>query len=107
MDEMMQALRLPTVYAKLVDLAYALGARNICNLPGCWEHQIDDQWWCAGNGGKVERQCSTGISVPPCTFYLEFNGWPAGFVGPAGGIVAAGEAANEDSLLAAIEARMR
>ncbi len=35
---------------------------------------------------------------------LKFNGWPAGIIDPAGGIIAAGEAANEDAFIAAIEA---
>ena len=34
---------------------------------------------------------------------VSFNGWPAGIIGPAGGIIAAGDAANEDSFIAAIE----
>lgn len=35
---------------------------------------------------------------------IEFNGWPAGIIDPHGGIIAAGEAANEDTFIAAIEA---
>lgn len=36
--------------------------------------------------------------IPPYTARLSWCGWPAGFVGPAGGTMAAGSAANEDAL---------
>lgn len=35
---------------------------------------------------------------------IKFNGWPAGIIDPQGGLIAAGEAANEDEFIAAIEA---
>jgi hypothetical protein len=34
---------------------------------------------------------------------IKFNGWPAGIIDPAGGIIAAGGIANEDAFIAAIE----
>ena len=43
-------------------------------------------------------------ALPPWTFYIEFNGWPAGFVNAGGGTIAAGEAANIHTFLAALEA---
>ena len=71
---------------------------------GCWEHQIDEQWWCAVNGHKEEMECSHGGKVPSYSALIEFNGWPAGIIDPFGGIVAAGTVANEDSFIAAVEA---
>ena len=35
---------------------------------------------------------------------IKFNGWPAGIIDPQGGIIAAGDVANEDTFIAAIEA---
>lgn len=34
---------------------------------------------------------------------IKYNGWPAGIIDPRGGVIAAGEAANEDAFIAAIE----
>lgn len=45
-------------------------------------------------------------TLPPFDIYVTFNGWPAGVIGPDGGILAAGDAANEDTFIAAIEAEL-
>jgi hypothetical protein len=92
------------VFAGIVELAIAKGAQSIRDLPGCWEMQIDAEWWVAVNGHAETTPCSHGAEVAPYTAYLEYNGWPAGIVNPKGGIVAAGEAANEGTLLRALEA---
>lgn len=34
---------------------------------------------------------------------VSFNGWPAGVIDPNGGIIAAGEIANEDTFIEAVE----
>ena len=70
---------------------------------GCWEHQIDKRWWCAINGHKEKMECSHGGKVPGFSALIEFNGWPAGIVDPFGGIIAAGDAANEDTFITAVE----
>jgi hypothetical protein len=89
----------------IVNLAGVLGVENITALPGCWEHQIDDQWWLALNGKKTPTKCSHGAEVPPFHFYVEFNGWPAGIFSIRGdGEFAAGSAANEDMFIAAVDA---
>src|SRR3990167_1705130 len=98
MGEMM----MPAVYVEFGELAHRLGVRNIKELPGCWEYQIDEQWWMAVNGHKEPVRCSKGAEVPAWHLYFEYNGWPAGFVGPSGGTVAAGEGANEATLLRAL-----
>jgi hypothetical protein len=38
-------------------------------------------------------------ALPPFSVKVSWNGWPAGIIQPGGGIIAAGEAANEDSLI--------
>ena len=93
-------------FSLIVTLALATGAKSIVDLPGCWEHQIDAQWWVAVNGHKKPRMCSTGTDVLPFTAYLTFDEWPAGFIDVRGGILAAGAAANEDTLCEALEAAL-
>lgn len=86
-------------------LIAALDVRNIKDLPGCWEHTIDDQWFVAINSQRVDTACSTGIPIPPFCLYVEFNGWPAGLLSFAdSGEFAAGEAANPVTFAEAIRA---
>lgn len=94
------------VFAGIGALASQLGVANIRELPGCWEIQIDEQWFIAVNGHKDERRCSKGARVPFAHAYVEYNGWPAGIINPYGGILAAGDCANEQALIAAIERRI-
>ena len=90
--------RSPTTaaFGTIAELAAALGVRNIKDLPGCWEHRVDDLWWFAINAHAGPVKCSGGIlaplEVPPGHCYLEYNGWPAGCFTPWGGEIAAGEA---------------
>ena len=71
-------------------------------LPGCWEVQLDKQWRVAVNGHKEAIKESGGREVPPYHAYVEYNGWPAGFLNPRGGTIAAGSCANEDAFIEAI-----
>ena len=98
--------RMTEVFSKMVDLGVALGRRDIAKLPGCWEEQVDAAWWFAINPHRESVQCSKGAAVPEFTAYVEFNGWPAGFINPHGGTMAAGRIANEDALIAALDKRI-
>ena len=60
---------------------------------------VDDRWVVKVNGHREQVE-----SVPPFSALLEFNGWPAGIIDPFGGTIAAGELANEDTFIAAMEA---
>ena len=91
-------------FSALADMAIVLGAAPLTKYVGCWEHQIDAQWWVAVNGHPTPTKCSKGPEVPAFCAYLEFNGWPAGELSPFGGVIAAGAIANEDALIAAIKA---
>ena len=84
--------------------AAAKGAKNIFQLPGCWESDVDGHWWIAINGHTETVSSSRGQDVPPFSVVIEFNGWPAGIIGPDGGVIAAGGAANEDTFIAALKA---
>lgn len=46
------------------------------------------------------------LTSDPVQAKIKFNGWPAGVIDPLGGIIAAGQAANEDSFIAAIESEL-
>lgn len=94
-------------YSAIAEYSLSLGVRNIKDLPGCWEQQIDDLWWVAANGHSDPVECSTGTEVPPFHMYLVFNGWPAGILGPYGGTLVHvyGEDENaEDKLIEAVRA---
>lgn len=70
--------------------------------PGLWTREIDQEWTIKLNphGTQVEK-------VPPYTAAVYFNGWPAGLIDPGGGIIAAGDTANEEALAKAIERELR
>ena len=87
-------------------LAEQDGAAPVNSLPGCYERQIDEHWFIAVNGHKESQKTkggTGGISVEPFHLYVEFNGWPTGYVTPYGGIIAAGDAANEGAFIEACE----
>ena len=97
---------MPEAFSKIVELLLAKGFKSIKDLPACAEIEIDERWWVAVNGHPEQTKCSKGTEVPPFTAYIEFNGWPAGCIDPGGGCMAAGAIANEDELIAAIEAAL-
>ena len=72
----------------------------------CW-HRIVGDWEIWVNRGKKPQKKEPGSpSIEPYSAYIEWKGWPAGIIDPYGGIIAAGEGANEDSFIAAIEAEI-
>lgn len=91
-------------FARLITLWRALRLPPLNQLPGCWEHTVNEQWAFSFNGHMEPRPCAEGVTVPPIHAAVWFNGWPAGLLGPYGGHIAAGECANEDAFLAALEA---
>jgi hypothetical protein len=94
----------PLAMHRLCELGLAVGAAPINKFDGCWEHQIDERWWIAMNGHKQERLTSEGDRVLPYSCFIKYNGWPAGILDFGGGIIAAGEGANENTFIAALEA---
>jgi hypothetical protein len=96
-------VKISLVFGRIVELAESLGVQRINELPGCWEHKVDERWRIAVNAHREERKTSTGAAVPPLCCYVEYNGWPAGILRPNGGIIAAGTGANEGTLIAALE----
>ena len=90
------------VFGKVVELADVLGVESINDYPGCWEYRISDKWLLKLNGHPEEVD-----GIPPFHAYVEFNGWPTGVFNPWGGEIAAGEAANEDILIEALDEAIR
>ncbi|MCI0366684.1 MAG: hypothetical protein L0219_22705 [Phycisphaerales bacterium] len=92
--------------SEVAKLAARAGVGDGTGLPGCWEYQIDDQWWIAVNCHSEQKTTSHGQTVPPIHCVIEYNGWPAGLINPYEGIIAAGSGANEDSFIAALKAAL-
>lgn len=93
-------------FAKIALLGAALKVSKINTMPACWEVQIDERWWIAVNAHHEEIECSTRDKVPAFHAYIRYNGWPAGILSVSGGIIAAGEGANEDTFIEALDARI-
>jgi hypothetical protein len=98
-------MKITTVFSLAVKALTDAGFKNINQLPGCAELQVDKSWRIAANGHHERIKDSSGVEVPPFSIYIEFNGCPAGFVDAGGGHMAAGAIANEEALIAALEAR--
>jgi hypothetical protein len=81
-------------------LSYAMfnGATSISMKEGLWVRKVDEHWIvkCNGKDHDVEN-------IPPFSWSIEFNGWPAGIMSIMGdGILCAGEAGNEENLRKAL-----
>jgi hypothetical protein len=98
-------------FAAAMTYAASHGAENIRALPACWERQIDDGWFIAINGHDQDMTTNgakgggnTPRTVPPFSVHVEWYGWPAGTLTPREGWIAAGEAANVETFVAALAA---
>jgi len=96
-------MNIPEALTVVMKLAKYDKVVPITKFDNCWERQIDDNWFIAFNGHKENKLTSTKVEVLGFTCYVEFNGFPAGIIDPSGGIIAAGEIANEDTFIEAIE----
>ena len=93
--------RISEAFLAIIDWATSLGAKHIKDLPGCWEHDLGDQWWIAINGHSVRTDCSHGPIVEPFSAYVEFNGLPCASIGyQEGGIIGSDD--MEDRLIDAL-----
>lgn len=80
-----------------VDLVQKRGWQTIKDL--VVQIDVDSTWKITFNGCPEERQ-----SIAPFHILVEYNGFPAGIIGPGDGVIAAGERANEDAFIAALKA---
>lgn len=74
-----------TIMESISDLAVVLGVSTISHLPACWEYQVNKTWWFAFNGHGDPRPTASAPSkrstmVPAFSIFVEYNGWPAGFI---------------------------
>lgn len=91
------------LFVAIANYGIAMGAAPLNKHVGCWEQQVDASWWLAVNGHRTPTHTSRGGEpIPPFTAYVEYNGWPAGLIGPADGAFAAGTGANETAFLVAL-----
>jgi hypothetical protein len=94
-------------FAVIAELGNILGAGPLSKYPACWELAIDDRWKIAVNGHKTPMLCSLSEKpIAPFNCLIEYNGFPAGYIYPRGGIIAAGTAANEDTFIKAVRTRI-
>jgi hypothetical protein len=92
------------VFMAIADYAIRKGAAPLHRHVGCWEAQVDASWWIAVNGHGTPMATSRGGEMlPPYHAYVEYHGWPAGLLHAGGGVMAAGEAANEETFRTALE----
>lgn len=94
----------PEAFAVVCAMAARLGLSNINELPGCWEHQVNADWWIALNGHEIEIATTEGTNVPPYSMFVKWNGWPAGVIDVGGGIIMYG---SEDDFIAAVKGATR
>lgn len=90
-------------FSLIADLAIARNLHPLNKHPDCCEIVVDEHWTLAMNGHREPRKYKD-VTVDPFTAYVEWCGWPAGVLLPTGGgWIAAGSAANEDALIAALK----
>ncbi len=105
---MTQPFPIPHAFAAVIDFAHSHGAKALVNHPGCWQRDVDGHWWIAINGHDEPTRCTrSDVPIEPFHCYVEFNGWPAGLLSPADGILAAGAIANEDAFIEALQANTK
>lgn len=94
-------------FALCCQLGALCGQKAIKDLPGCWEHQINDDWHLSFNGHAHEVTDTSGYPVPPISIWVRHSRYFAsGVVAPFGGMMMGGGEA-EDDLIAALEVAIR
>lgn len=88
-------------FVAIVGWATSLGAKNLKDLPGCWEHDLGE-YRIAINGHPEETECSYGPSLAPFSAYVECNGWPFAAFGAYGGTIMSETPDAEDRLVDAL-----
>lgn len=95
----------PQAFVLIAELLLAMGELPT-STPKRITLALDDVWRIAFNATPAD-QCIDHCMVPAYHCTIWFNGWPAGIVGPYGGCIAAGDAANEAAFLDALRGRTR
>lgn len=90
------------LFVLIAALAQQDGISPLNKLGGLWRREIDEHWTLWVNGMPSPMSTENGVTVEPYCAFIEFNGWPAGSFDSFGGVMAAGEIANETALCGAI-----
>ena len=102
----MNDCRMSLAFATIVEYVLSHGATRLDKVPGCFERDVDERWHIALNAHNEPTKDSSGCPVPAFECAITYNGWPAGIVGPYGGVMAAGSGANEDAFIDALRQNM-
>ena len=97
-------MQINEAFMLLRDWSKRQGAAPLNQGPGCWERKIDEDWSVSINGHREPRNNSAGLEVPPFSAFIQWKDWPAGVIDPGGGIIVAGEFANENIFIDALKA---
>ena len=91
---------------KLATLALAQGQRDIVKRPGPTHVEVDEHWDVWVNPHDEENPHPKGGTIPPHSFFVEWNGWPASIFHPLDERImfVGGELANIDTFLEAVDA---
>jgi len=87
----------------IMDAHQQLGLPPIKEMPGgVWDATFGP-WRMVVNANREPVTTPSGVTVDPYHTYVEYHGWPAGVLGPAGdGQFAAGVGANPETFAAAL-----
>ena len=94
------------IWDALIKLAKSREAIPLNKYRDCWYTRLNEQWELAANSHREPKECERfdpPVTIPPFHFYAAFNGWPAAMISAAHAEIAAGTAANADTLLQAIK----
>lgn len=92
------------LFARFCDLCIARNMAPLNEADGCVHVDIDSRWHISFNSHQTNHPSRDGFELEPFHGAVTFNGWPAGIFTPISGTIAAGESANENALIAAIDA---
>ena len=91
----------------IAELGIADGVAPMSKHEGLWYRKLDENWEIAVNGHREAILSQSDVNRIACTVEpfraaVWWNGWLEGFIDPYGGVIAAGELANEETLVAAL-----
>lgn len=87
---------MPDIFGLIMEIGEKAGALPVKDK--VWTLKVNEYWSFKVNGYPEPRE-----GIPGFHAMIEFNGFPAGLIGLNGGIIAAGEAANEDTFIEALK----
>ncbi len=81
---------LSEAFTKVAKLALQKGHRDLNQLPGCFEFEIDQDWKISLNPHKQPTADSSGGEVPPFNMVVRHMSVPVGVIDPYGGTMMTG-----------------